>query len=174
MNELCWCAKKKVFGPSVDVFPTLREGIDLRGAQETPRAARREPLFSGRNQQQTRVVVQQIFGGNSATTARILLLLLFCLTSKAKEAAVQHVLRAAVSYRLGAPARPPAQRHHPPTKKRGSSLLSWDLLARAFKIFRKKVRIHDWDQNAEYMCRMCDVLYVAGWEPIIDFKMLPP
>ena len=54
--------KKKVFGPSVDVFPTLREGIDLRGAQETPRAAK-EPLFSGRNQQQTRV--QQIFGGNS-------------------------------------------------------------------------------------------------------------
>ena len=52
--------------------------------------------------------VQQIFGGNSATTARILLLLLFCLTSKAKEAAVQHVLRAAVSYRLGAPARPAA------------------------------------------------------------------
>ena len=100
--------EKKVFGPSVDVFPTLREGIDLRGAQETPRAARREPLFSGRNQQQTRVVVQQIFGGNSATTARILLLLLFCLTSKAKEAAVQHVLRAAVSYRLGAPARPAA------------------------------------------------------------------
>ena len=72
--------KKSFWRPSVDVFPTLREGIDLRGgAQETPRAARREPLFSGRNQQQTqRVVVQQIFGGNSATTARILLLLLFC------------------------------------------------------------------------------------------------
>ena len=103
------CEKKSFWRPSVDVFPTLREGIDLRGgAQETPRAARREPLFSGRNQQQTRVVVQQIFGGNSATTARILLLLLFCLTSKAKEAAVQHVLRAAVSYRLGAPARPAA------------------------------------------------------------------
>ena len=66
--------EKKVFGPSVDVFPTLREGIDLRGAQETPRAAK-EPLFSGRNQQQTRV--QQIFGGNSATTARFFLLLFF-------------------------------------------------------------------------------------------------
>ena len=91
--------EKKVFGPSVDVFPTLREGIDLRGAQETPRAAR-EPLFSGRNQQQTRVVVQQIFGGNSATTARFLLL---CSSSKAKEAAVQQVLRAAwrPSYKLG-------------------------------------------------------------------------
>lgn len=133
----------------------------MRGAQETPRAARREPLFSGRNQQQTRVV-QQIFGGNSATTARILLLLLFCLTSKAKEAAVQHVLRAAVSYRLGAPARPPSGTTR--QLKNGVLLscheISWQGPLR-FSERRFGFMIEIKMQNI-LMCRMCDVLYVAG------------
>ena len=41
--------KKKVFGPSVDVFPTLHEGIDLKGAQETPRAALRASFLGSKS-----------------------------------------------------------------------------------------------------------------------------